>query len=90
MRRAYADYWDTLLQQARNDGELRSDANLGVIRLFLIGALNWTVEWYQPRRGAFKQFAAQITDIVFDGISSRDDSQLWRNVIHGEPRLERS
>jgi AcrR family transcriptional regulator len=90
VRRAYADYWDTLLQQARNDGELRSDANLGVIRLFLIGALNWTVEWYQPRRGAFKQFAAQITDIVFDGISSRDDSQLWRNVIHGEPRLERS
>lgn len=70
VRRAYADYWDTLLEQAMASGELRADANLAVIRLFLIGALNWTVEWYNPQRGAFKPFVAQISAFVFDGIVS--------------------
>ena len=68
VRRAYADHWDSLLAAAMESGELRKDANLAVIRLFLIGALNWTVEWYNPQRGAFKQFVSQITAIVFDGI----------------------
>jgi AcrR family transcriptional regulator len=90
VRRAYADYWDGLLQRARDGGELRSDVNLDVIRLFLIGALNWTVEWYQPRRGSFDDFAAQITDIVFDGINARADRQLWRNVLDARPGREPS
>jgi AcrR family transcriptional regulator len=69
VRRAYAQYWDELLQAALAAGALRKDTNLAVIRLFLIGALNWTVEWYNPKRGSFKTFSSQITDIVFDGIA---------------------
>ena len=72
VRRAYADYWDQLLAKALESGEFRADVNLAVLRLFLIGALNWTVEWYNPQRGSFKTFVAQITDIVFDGMVSRD------------------
>jgi TetR/AcrR family transcriptional regulator, cholesterol catabolism regulator len=68
VRRAYADYWDTLLQNAMQAGELRSDTNLAVMRLYLIGALNWTVEWFNPQRGSFKSFVDQIAAIVFDGI----------------------
>ena len=71
VRRKYAQYWDDLLQAALAAGALRKDTNLAVIRLFLIGALNWTVEWYNPNRGSFKTFSAQITDIVFDGIAAR-------------------
>ncbi|MFZ2629621.1 MAG: TetR/AcrR family transcriptional regulator [Rugosibacter sp.] len=72
VRRAYAEYWDQLFDAARAVGELRTDASLAVIRLFVIGALNWTVEWYNPKRGAFKEFAAQITNIIFDGILQHD------------------
>ena len=70
VRRAYAQIWDDLLQAALDAGELRHDTNLAVIRLFLIGALNWTVEWYNPNRGAFSSFSSQITAIVFDGIAA--------------------
>jgi TetR/AcrR family transcriptional regulator, cholesterol catabolism regulator len=70
VRRAYAQYWDDLLQAALAAGALRADTNLAVIRLFLIGALNWTVEWYNPNRGSFKTFSAHITAIVFDGIAA--------------------
>jgi AcrR family transcriptional regulator len=72
VRRAYADYWDKLLEQAMASGEFRADVNLAVLRLFLIGALNWTVEWYNPQRGTFKSFVQQITSIVFDGTFVHD------------------
>jgi AcrR family transcriptional regulator len=72
VRRSYARYWDDLLQAALAAGELRQDTNLAVIRLYLIGALNWTVEWYNPNRGSFKSFSSQITAIVFDGIAPQE------------------
>jgi AcrR family transcriptional regulator len=71
VRRAYADYWDRLLGEALQRGELRADTSTAVIRLFVIGALNWTVEWYNPQKGSFQEFVKQVTDIVFDGAFRR-------------------
>ncbi len=67
VRLAYADYWDQLLEDALKRGELRSDSSTTVIRLFVIGALNWTVEWYNPQKGSFQDFVKQVRDLVFDG-----------------------
>ncbi len=67
IRRDYADYWDRLLDDALQRGELRADTSTAMIRLFVIGALNWTVEWYNPQKGSFQDFVKQITAIVFDG-----------------------
>ena len=72
IRRDYADYWDGLLEDALKRGELRSDTSTAMVRLFLIGALNWTVEWYNPQKGAFQDFVKQITAIVFDGTFVHD------------------
>jgi len=72
VRRAYADYWDRLLASALASGELRQNTGLAGIRLFVIGALNWTVERSNPQRGSFQDFARQITAIVFDGILTHD------------------
>lgn len=72
VRRAYADYWERLFESALASGELRQDTSTAMIRLFVIGALNWTGEWYNPQRGSFQDFSRQITAIVFDGILSHD------------------
>lgn len=72
VRRAYADAWDRLLANALASGELRADTSTDVIRLFVIGALNWTVEWYNPQKGSFPDFVRQVTAIIFDGIARRD------------------
>ncbi|HEY8710506.1 MAG TPA: TetR/AcrR family transcriptional regulator [Burkholderiaceae bacterium] len=72
VRRDYADYWDRLLEDALKRGELRLDTSTAVIRLFVIGALNWTVEWYNPQKGSFPDFVKQVTAIVFDGTFARD------------------
>ena len=72
IRRDYADYWDRLLEDALERGELRPDSSTTVIRLFVIGALNWTVEWYNPQKGSFQDFVKQIKAIVFDGTFVRE------------------
>lgn len=72
IRREYADYWDRLLEDALQRGELRPDTSTAIIRLFVIGALNWTVEWYNPQKGSFQDFVKQITSIVFDGTFLRE------------------
>jgi len=71
VRRQYAKFWSDLLRHALADGTLRPDVDLAVMRLFLIGALNWTVEWYDSARGPFEGFVAQVSDIVFEGILRR-------------------
>jgi AcrR family transcriptional regulator len=68
IRREYADYWDRLFETALANGQLRRDASTAVVRLFVLGALNWTVEWYNPQRGTFPEFVRQVTAMVFDGI----------------------
>ncbi len=74
IRLAYAAYWDRLLDAAIAAGELRADTSPVMMRLFMIGALNWTAEWYNPQRGAFSDFARQMTAFVFEGLVQRGES----------------
>ena len=68
LRSAYTRLWDGLLAEAAAAGALRQDVPVPMIRQFLVGALNWPVDWYDPQRGPFERFAAQMTAMVFDGI----------------------
>ena len=71
LRDEYEDYWKKLLQQGKDKGEIRSDLDLGVARLFLIGAMNWTVEWYKTSERTFESLTDIYTDILFNGLSDR-------------------
>lgn len=68
VRSAYTQLWDDLLAAAAAAGALRGDIPVPLIRQYLVGALNWPVDWYDPRRGSVAQLAAQISAMVFDGI----------------------
>ena len=71
VRSSYTKLWDDLLRQAAEAGQLRTDIPVPMVRQFLVGALNWPVDWYDPRRGGFDQLAAQITGLVLDGLTTR-------------------
>lgn len=70
LRKGYSDYWRSLFEGAREAGEMRSDLNVKVVELFVVGALNWTGEWYDPRRGSFEALCDELITIIFDGIGS--------------------
>lgn len=69
IRRAYARYWDRLLSDAQKAGEIRSDIELVPLRIFVLGALNWTVEWFDlSKKDAVQKLARRTESIIFDGV----------------------
>ena len=71
LRDAYEQYWMELLETGRERGEVREDLPRRVVRLFLFGALNWTVEWYHEEKMSLEELAAVYTSILFDGVDPR-------------------
>lgn len=67
-REAYGDFWRELLQNAQNSGEIGAHVDLSLLRLFLIGALDWSHEWYHPNQKTITQMANEISNMFFDGI----------------------
>lgn len=66
-----AQLWRALLNEAKEKGYVRDDVDLSVIRLLLIGMMNWSVEWYRQGRLSPSQIADQVTILLFDGIRRR-------------------
>jgi len=67
-RRAYEKYLDDLLLDLQADGAIRSDINISRFRLMLIGALNATLEWFDPQQGGAEALADNYADYFLNGI----------------------
>ncbi|MCZ0734260.1 TetR/AcrR family transcriptional regulator [Phreatobacter sp. AB_2022a] len=50
-RRAYEGVWKRLLGEAAAAGALAPGIDPDVARLAILGALNWSLEWFDPERG---------------------------------------
>ena len=69
LRRAYARYWDRLFLDARRAGEIRADIEVVPLRIFVLGALNWTIEWFRLNsKDAVLKLARRTELLIFDGI----------------------
>lgn len=80
VRREYVKYWRDLFHHAQVAGELNPALNTKVMELFVVGAINWTSEWYDPRRGSFDAFCEEVLEIVFDGIASKTGTKGVSNT----------
>jgi hypothetical protein len=68
-RDAYAAIWQGIISDAHKSGEFRTTASLSLTRLFILGALNWTVEWYKPDGRPIEDVARNFATFVLDGLS---------------------
>lgn len=69
IRRAYAKYWDRLFLDARRAGEIRGDIEIVPLRIFVLGALNWTVEWFDlSKKDAVLKLARRTELLIFEGV----------------------
>jgi AcrR family transcriptional regulator len=50
LQRDYEAAWSDVLQALSATGSIRAEAR--VARLMMLGALNWSVQWYKPKQGA--------------------------------------
>ena len=69
-QRAYGALWRDLLSRARDVGAIRSDLDLSVVRMAILGALNWASDWYAPGRMSPSQIARDICAMVIGGLAA--------------------
>ncbi len=70
-RDRYEDWWRDLLADTAARGAIKPGTDLRLVRLMLLGAMNWSVEWHRLRRGKADSVAAiarGLGDMVLLGI----------------------
>jgi len=68
-RDAYERYWHKLLQRCAKEGNFEVSRDLRLSRLFLINALNGSLEWYRSGTASIEMLARELTDIFLYGLN---------------------
>ena len=66
-RQNYSDFWQELLRQAQEDGAIKEDLNLSLLRPLILGTLNHTIDWYDAKRGNIDELFG-IIKVMINGI----------------------
>jgi len=69
-RRRYEEIWRGIVEEASRAGLVRPGISLDVVRLMLLGAVNWAGEWYRPGRLDINTIARDFANLVFQGDGS--------------------
>lgn len=69
LRHDYADYWRSLLATAQESNDIHANVDLTLLRLFILGALNWAADWFDPRKDAVEEISEKFTDYVCNGVA---------------------
>lgn len=67
-RALYGDLWRELLEAARASGDISANLDLGVARMYVLGALNWLPEWWKPDSSSIESTARTITLLTCSGL----------------------
>jgi len=65
----YGEVWRRLINDMARSGELRADLDLYTAQMLVLGALNWAVEWWYPRRGSVDTVVANAQSFVRHGLA---------------------
>lgn len=63
-QRTYTDVWRGLVEAAADAGALAEGLNPGLARMFVLGALNFTPQWFHPERGPLEALVATMQRFV--------------------------
>ncbi|WP_180684231.1 TetR/AcrR family transcriptional regulator [Tepidicella baoligensis] len=67
-RDAYERYWASLFQRCAQQGELDTRRDHQLARLFLIAALNGTLDWFKGGAAALQAIAEELTALLLCGL----------------------
>jgi AcrR family transcriptional regulator len=90
LRNGYANLWQDLLKGAQATKEFRSDVNMTFARLFILGALNWTVEWFKPGGRSIEEVARIFSSVILDGVANPEAVAMIEEAsveMIGGPRI---
>jgi AcrR family transcriptional regulator len=68
LTRGDSEVWRGLLTEGQRRGEIDASVDIDMVRMLLIGSMNWTIEWFDPARGFPDRLAFALNRMLFDGI----------------------
>ncbi len=76
IRDTYEAFWDGLLHRAAGAGVLAPTCDLRMLRLLLLGAVNWSAQWYRPDgERTPEQVAEAFVTLAVDGCRGRSERE---------------
>lgn len=69
-QRKYGGLWRSLIADATKAGQVNPALDPAAARMFVMGALNWAPEWWNPSRGSLTRTIATAQLMVRQGLSS--------------------
>ncbi len=85
---AYGRIWRRLFDDARASGQLRRDLDTRLAQLLVIGALNWSAEWFDPRRSSVDNDCVQRSSVGAQRPQPGAEAQLRAHQTHTQRRSE--
>lgn len=67
---SYGDVWRGLFEDARKAGELDPALDPRAARMLVLGAMNWSPEWWDARRGSLRSLIKTAQALVRKGLSA--------------------
>jgi AcrR family transcriptional regulator len=61
---AYHAVWRALLEELASAGLLRPGLDIGIARMLVIGALNWTAEWWNPDQDSLEHLVTTAQSVI--------------------------
>lgn len=68
----YGEVWRRLINDLAREGRVRPELDLYIAQMLVLGALNWAVEWWNPRRGSLEAVVANAQSFIRHGIAASD------------------
>jgi AcrR family transcriptional regulator len=68
--RSYLEVWRGLLEDARAAGEMDPALDLRAALMIVLGALNWTVEWWDPGEGSLEPVITTAQTLIESGLAN--------------------
>jgi AcrR family transcriptional regulator len=69
----YGEVWSKLIKDASKEGQIRPTLDLYIAQMLVFGALNWTAEWWNPKRGSVDVIVANAQSFVRAALTSDVD-----------------
>ena len=66
----YGEIWRDLMSSAAAEGTLRADLDPYIAQMLVLGSLNWTAEWWSPKRGKVDLVVANARSFIRHAISA--------------------
>ncbi|NMO91587.1 TetR family transcriptional regulator [Actinomycetospora sp. TBRC 11914] len=73
-QRGYGDLWRGLIAEAVESGHVDPRLDARAARMFLLGAMNWAPEWWDPDRGSLSEIVETAQLLVRNALSPHGPS----------------